>query len=58
MIRTFNCGIGMIAVVAPDAETRITQVLKDHGETVHRIGGIVQRAADAEGCVVRNTGHW
>ncbi len=58
MIRTFNCGIGMIAVVAPDAETRITQVLKDHGETVHRIGGIVRRVAGAEGCVVRNTGHW
>ena len=58
MIRTFNCGIGMIAVVAPDAESRVTQVLKDHGETVHRIGGIVPRAAGAEGCVVRNTGHW
>ena len=58
MIRTFNCGIGMIAVVAPDAETRITQVLKDHGETVHRIGGIVRRGAGTEGCVVRNTGHW
>jgi phosphoribosylformylglycinamidine cyclo-ligase len=58
MVRTFNCGIGMIAVVAPDAETRVAQVLKDHGETVHRIGGIVPRAAGAEGCVVRNTGHW
>ena len=56
MIRTFNCGIGMVAVVAPDAEARVTKVLKDHGETVHRIGSIVQRAAG--GCVVRNTGHW
>jgi phosphoribosylformylglycinamidine cyclo-ligase len=58
MIRTFNCGIGMVAVVAPDAEARVTKVLKDHGETVHRIGSIVQRAAGAEGCAVRNTGHW
>ena len=58
MIRTFNCGIGMVAVVAPDAEARVTKVLKDHGETVHRIGSVVQRAAGAEGCVVRNTGHW
>jgi phosphoribosylaminoimidazole (AIR) synthetase len=48
----------MIAIVAPDAEARIAQVLKDHGETVHRIGGIVPRTAGAEGCVVRNTGHW
>jgi phosphoribosylformylglycinamidine cyclo-ligase len=58
MIRTFNCGIGMIAVVAPDAEARVTKVLRDHGETIHRIGSIVPRAAGAEGCVVRNTGHW
>jgi phosphoribosylformylglycinamidine cyclo-ligase len=58
MIRTFNCGIGMVAVVAPDAEARITQVLKDHGETVCRIGGIVPRTAGSEGCIVRNTGHW
>jgi phosphoribosylformylglycinamidine cyclo-ligase len=58
MIRTFNCGIGMVAVVAPDAEARVTQALKDHGETVYRIGSIVPRAAGAQGCVVRNTGHW
>jgi phosphoribosylformylglycinamidine cyclo-ligase len=58
MIRTFNCGIGMIAIVAPDAEARVTQVLKDHGETVHRIGSIVKRPSGGEGCVVRNTGHW
>jgi phosphoribosylformylglycinamidine cyclo-ligase len=58
MIRTFNCGIGMVAVVAPDAEARVTQTLKDHGETVHRIGGIVKRASGAEGCVVRHTERW
>ena len=58
MMRTFNCGIGMVAVVAPDAEARIAQVLRDHGETVHRIGAIAQRAPGAEGCVVRNTGQW
>ncbi len=58
MLRTFNCGIGMVAVVAPDAEARIAQVLRDHGETVHRIGAIVRRAPGAEGCVVRNTGQW
>jgi phosphoribosylformylglycinamidine cyclo-ligase len=58
MIRTFNCGIGMVAIVAPDAEARVTQVLKDHGETVHRIGGIVPRAAGAQGCAVRNVDRW
>jgi phosphoribosylformylglycinamidine cyclo-ligase len=58
MVRTFNCGIGMVAVVAPEAEARVTQAFKDHGETVHRIGGIVTRAAGAAGCVVRHTERW
>jgi phosphoribosylformylglycinamidine cyclo-ligase len=58
MIRTFNCGIGMVVVVAQEAEAHVTQVLKEHGETVHRIGSIVPRAPGAEGCVVRNNGHW
>ena len=58
LIRTFNCGIGMVVVVAPDAEARVTQTFKDNGETVHRIGSIVKRADGAEGCVVRNTDRW
>ena len=58
LIRTFNCGIGMVVVVAPDAETRVTQTFKDNGETVHRIGSIVKRADGAEGCVVRHTDRW
>jgi phosphoribosylformylglycinamidine cyclo-ligase len=58
MVRTFNCGIGMIVVTAPDKEAGVTQALRDHGETVHRIGAIVRRAEGAEGCVVRNTGRW
>jgi phosphoribosylformylglycinamidine cyclo-ligase len=58
MVRTFNCGIGMVAVVAPEAEARIAQVLRDNGETVHRIGAIVPRAEGAAGCVVRNNGNW
>jgi phosphoribosylformylglycinamidine cyclo-ligase len=58
LIRTFNCGIGMVAVVAPDGEARVTQVFKDNGEIVHRIGSIVKRADGAEGCVVRNTDRW
>ena len=47
MIRTFNCGIGMVVVVAPDAEARVTQTFKDNGETVHRLGGIVKRAGQS-----------
>ena len=58
LIRTFNCGIGMAVVVAPDAEAHVTQTFKDNGETVQRIGSIVKRADGAEGCVVRNTDRW
>ena len=43
LIRTFNCGIGMVVVVAPSAEARVTQTFKDNGETVYRIGSIVKR---------------
>ncbi|MFQ6018391.1 MAG: phosphoribosylformylglycinamidine cyclo-ligase [Kiloniellaceae bacterium] len=47
MIRTFNCGIGMAAVVAPERVAAITELLTEHGETVHRIGRIARRPQGA-----------
>ncbi|MGE0256092.1 MAG: phosphoribosylformylglycinamidine cyclo-ligase [Alphaproteobacteria bacterium] len=38
MARTFNCGVGMIAVVAPADADAATSLLAAHGETVARIG--------------------
>jgi phosphoribosylformylglycinamidine cyclo-ligase len=58
MARTFNCGIGMILVVARDDAALVAKTLRDHGETVNEIGRIVPRAEGAVGCDVRNTGHW
>lgn len=43
MVRTFNCGIGMIAVVDPDEVNFVTKALQDSGETVYRLGQIVSR---------------
>jgi phosphoribosylformylglycinamidine cyclo-ligase len=43
MDRTFNIGIGMVVVVAPDAAGRLRSVLEDAGETVYEIGRIVSR---------------
>ena len=40
MLRTFNCGIGMIAVVAPADAEAVAKALAEAGETVHRIGAI------------------
>jgi len=54
MARTFNCGIGMAAVVAPDAVERVTAALRAAGERVHSIGGIVARAGDAPGTRILN----
>ena len=40
MLRTFNCGIGMIAVVGARDADAVTRQLRKSGETVHRIGTI------------------
>jgi len=43
MHRTFNCGIGMVVVVAPGAATEIMAQLRAAGETVFQIGEITPR---------------
>ena len=40
MLRTFNCGVGMILVVAPEREARLAALLGQAGETVHHIGRV------------------
>ena len=43
LARTFNCGIGMVAIVAPGDEDRIAQILERHGERVTTIGRVEPR---------------
>jgi phosphoribosylformylglycinamidine cyclo-ligase len=43
MMRTFNCGIGMVAVVARGQAAQVAAVLQEAGETVTPIGRIVPR---------------
>jgi phosphoribosylformylglycinamidine cyclo-ligase len=44
MLRTFNCGIGMIAVVEPRKADAVMKVLKREGETVLPLGEVVPAA--------------
>jgi len=44
MHRVFNCGIGMVLVVAADAADAVAASLREQGETVSRIGEIAQAA--------------
>ncbi|WP_209427577.1 phosphoribosylformylglycinamidine cyclo-ligase [Pararhodobacter sp. SW119] len=50
MLKTFNCGIGMVLVAAPDRAEALAGLLRDAGETVHDIGRV------APGTGVRYTG--
>ncbi len=45
MMRVFNCGIGMVAVVAADRAEALSDLLLDHGESVFTIGRIAERTS-------------
>jgi phosphoribosylformylglycinamidine cyclo-ligase len=47
MLRTFNCGIGMIAVVARGDDEAVADLLASQGENVVRLGEIVPVKPDA-----------
>lgn len=52
MYRTFNCGIGMVVIVAADDATRAAGILRAEGETVFEIGRIGAAVADGPRCMV------
>jgi phosphoribosylformylglycinamidine cyclo-ligase len=52
MARTFNCGIGMMLVVAPDALRSVAEELTAAGEKVFEIGRIIARRPDVAAATV------
>ncbi len=38
MLKTFNCGIGMVAIINPAHKSEIMKILREHNETVFEIG--------------------
>ncbi|MBR2813252.1 MAG: phosphoribosylformylglycinamidine cyclo-ligase [Reyranella sp.] len=52
MLRTFNCGLGMIVVTAAGDAARVAQELTAAGETVWEVGTIERAPTDEADCVV------
>jgi phosphoribosylformylglycinamidine cyclo-ligase len=52
MLRTFNCGLGMVVVTAAADAGRVARALTEAGEQVHGVG-VIERAPQSEAdCVV------
>ena len=54
LLRTFNCGIGMVAIIKADAVEKVSAILQEAGESVVLLGKVI--AAKAENRVIYN-GH-
>jgi phosphoribosylformylglycinamidine cyclo-ligase len=54
MLRTFNCGLGMIVVVARADAGRVTHALTVAGETVREIGVIEPAPTSEADCIVEH----
>lgn len=58
MARTFNVGVGMVAVVAAGDAEEVISTLREEGETVYTIGKLVPRTQGGEGCVLTGLETW
>jgi phosphoribosylformylglycinamidine cyclo-ligase len=54
MYRTFNCGIGMVCVVAAEQVETLTSIMSKHGESVHVIGEITSATDGVPQVIIDN----
>ncbi len=54
MLRTFNCGIGMVAIVAAADADVVTAALSSYGDSVYHIGSITARASGQPAVAIEN----
>jgi len=54
MLRTFNCGLGMVVVVSSDAAGAVAKNLSEAGETVCEVGVVEPGAGGDAECVIDN----
>ena len=47
MLRTFNCGVGMLVIVPSEAAEALAAFLREQGETVHAVGHVAAGGDDA-----------
>jgi len=59
MVRTFNCGVGMVVVVSADRADQVFDLFAAEGETVSRIGRVTECPGDSPRVVIENLeGDW
>lgn len=60
--RTFNTGVGMVCIVGSEDVDEVKIMLEKYGESVYRIGELVERDSDPksgdEGCILKSLEAW
>ncbi|MGL6039802.1 MAG: AIR synthase-related protein, partial [Deefgea sp.] len=46
MYKTFNCGVGMVVIMAAEDAAAATALLEAEGETVYQLGTVRARVGD------------
>jgi len=54
MNRTFNCGVGMVCVIAADRVEHLRSVFEANGERVFTIGRVVSISGDTPAVEISN----